>query len=906
MLASGSKLGPYEIVSPLGAGGMGEVYRARDTKLGRDVALKVLLTAFANDAERMARFQREAQVLAALNHPNIASIYGLEESDGVRALVMELVEGATVAERIAQGSVPMEEALPMVRQIAEALEYAHEHGIVHRDLKPANVKITAEGTVKVLDFGLAKALQSETSETDISTSPTISIAATRAGMILGTAAYMSPEQAKGKSVDRRTDIWAFGAVFYEMLSGQRAFHGESVTETLAAVIQTEPDWAALPPNTPANVAKLLRRCLKKDPKSRLRDIGDVRIELEEPPSSSADEVAPAKPARTHSLIYWGVAAVLFFAIALTLAGIYLRQTPLEPQLAKFQLLPPEKTTFGDLAISRDGRQIAFTATDSSGKANLWLRSVDSLTAQVLTGTEGAADPFWSPDSRFIGFFAGSKVKKIEASGGSPQTICDLINNRGGPRGGSWSRNGVILFAAEAFGPEQIYQVSAAGGQPEPVATLEGAGEVHHHHWPYFLPDGRHFLYFVYAEGTRGRTGVYLASIDSKDSRLLFTADSSAAYTPHPPDAPAGTDYILFVRERTLLAQPFNRQRLEIGGSATQIAEQVGVDLSDAQAKFSISENGVLVYDAAGSWGYTQLKWFDRAGKQLSSLGPPGLYIESRISPDDRRVAAQREDGLGGSDIWLLDPARGTSSRFTFYPAYQAAPVWSPDGSRIAFFSMRQGHWSIYEKPASGAWDEELLLKTNNDLVPYDWSPDGKFLLYTEIDPKSRKSDIWVLPKPTAAGGRTQPAPFHRTEFNANFEGFSPDGNWVVYQSDESGKNEIYVRPFHPNEGTGGGKWQISTNGGIEAKWPRRGREIFYIAPDNMLMAVEVKTGAGFNAGVPHALFPIRPAGVHRNDVTADGQRFLVSTRTEEPISSPATVVLNWFAALKQKMPSENK
>ena len=900
-LATGTKLGPYEIVALLGAGGMGEVYRARDTKLNREVALKILPESFADQAERKSRFQREAQILASLNHPHIAAIYGLEESGDRPALAMEIVEGPTLADHIARGAIAIEEALPIAKQIAEAVEYAHEKGVTHRDLKPANIKVTPDGNVKVLDFGLAKVMEEKGCNSDPSSSPTFTSLATQAGMIIGTAAYMSPEQAKGKAVDKRADIWAFGCVLYEMLTGQRAFHGETATDTLAAVIRAEPDWAMLPPNTPSNVTRLLHRCLEKDAKKRLRDIGDARADLEDLNPRMADSPA-AEPAKRRYAFYWAAAGSLLTALAIALSALYLRPTPSEPQLAKLQLLPPEKATFADIAISPDGRRIAFTATDSSGKANLWLRSLDSLASQQLAGTDRASYPFWSPDSRFIGFFADSKLKKIEASGGSPQTICDLINDRGGARGGSWSKEGVILFAAEAFGPEALYQVSATGGKPDPVTTLEDAGELHHHHWPSFLPDGRHFLYFVYAEGARGRTGVYLASLGSKDARLLFSADASAVYIPHPPAVRAGTDYILFVRERTLMAQPFNAQHLEISGSAIAVAEQVGVDLSVQRSKFSISENGVLVYDATGGGGYTQLLWFDRAGKRLSSLGPPGLYVEARISPDGRQVAAQREDGLGGADIWLLEPIRGTSSRFTFSPAYQAAPVWSPDGSRIRFFSSRQGRWSIYEKPTSGVADEQLVLKTNNDLVPYDWSPDGKFLLYTEINPKTRNSDIWVLPWQKVTDGQAQPAPFQRSEFDENFESFSPDGNWVVYQSNESGRNEVYVRQFHPSGGAGGGKWQISIDAGVEPRWPRRGKEIFYIRPDNVLMAVEVKTGAGFEAGVPHALFPMRPAGVHRYDVTADGQRFLVSTRAEEAISTPATVVLNWFEELKRNVP----
>ena len=909
-LNPGARLGPYEVVAAIGAGGMGEVYRARDAKLNRDVALKILPPASASDPDRLARFHREAQVLASLNHPHIAAIYGFEDSGETHALVLEFVDGPTLADRIAQGPIPIDEALPIAMQIAEALEAAHELGIIHRDLKPANIKVKSDGSVKVLDFGLAKLAEPGIGTRDsgfegaLSMSPTITSPAmmTGVGVMLGTAAYMSPEQARGKTVDKRADIWAYGCVLYEMLAGTRPFGGSEITDTLAFVITKEPDWTALPVGISLSVRRLLRRCLEKDVRHRLRDIGDAQPELL--PGEPNDVDSSREVTRTRRYFLTSVVACGFFAVtAVMFAVLYFRQAPAQVSLTKLQLLPPPKSTFGSMSISPDGRRIAFTAIGPSGKEQLWVRQLDTVSEQLLAETDGASYPFWSPDSRFIGFFAGNKLKKIDVSGGSPQTVCDLVNNRGGGRGGTWNRDGIILFSAEPYGPEPIYQVSAAGGgEPRAMATHEPSDQQSHHHWPSFLPDGRHFVYFAANEEQPERTGIYLGSLDANESRLLIRAETSGAYAVRPPAAPRGSDYIFFVREQTLMAQPLDRQTLEVSGDAIPIADDVGVDgfgnIGKSLSSFSVSENGVLVY-GAGARG-AQLTWSDRDGKQLGLLGSPGINVGFNISPDGQQVALQREDGRGGSDIWLLDATRGTALRFTSDPVYHAAPVWSPDGLRITFFAIHDGRWQLWEKASNEGGSEKLLLKSNTDLVTEAWSPDGRLLLYGDINPKNRNTDLSML---AMAGGTGQPRsiPFVHTPFDENFAEFSPDGKWVVYQSNESGRYEIYARPVAPDGSAGAGKWRISTDGGTEPHWRQGGNEIFYIAPDNKLMAVEVRTGATFEVGVPRALFSTRPSGVVRYAVTRDGQRFLVSVPTEDA-AAPVTVVVNWFEALKRSAP----
>ena len=786
---SGTKLGPYEILAPLGAGGMGEVYRARDSKLNRDVALKILPARFVDDAERMARFRREAQVLASLNHPNIGSIYGLEEWNNLCVLVLELVEGPTLADRISGGAIPLEEALAIARQIAEAVAYAHEKGVTHRDLKPANINITPEGNVKVLDFGLAKVLHGPKDlESDPSQSPTCGNPTTLEGMILGTAAYMSPEQAKGKPVDRRADIWAFGVVLYELLTGVHLFQRDTMSDTLAAVLKEEPDWNRIP----VKALPLLRHCLEKDPKRRLRDFGDMHLLLE----------TPSVPVRTNRLwLGWGAVAVFLIAFA-ALSVVHFRERPLVSAPVQFQISPSESLLEGDaFAVSPDGRHLAFAATGSDGVTHLWIRDLDSLKVRVLSDSHPVilkprrvVPPFfWSDDSRFIGFQAAGKLAKIEISGGPAQALCDV---QGTVVGGSWNRDGAIVFADNTRG---LMQVSAAGGVASPLTTFDPSRKEVVHVLPSFLPDGRHFLY-LRASSIPENSGVYVGSLNTKpeeqDSRRLLATTSGPVYAP-PSDSDSGQ--VLFLRQGTLMAQPFDASRLELSGEAVPVAEQVGSVLD--YGFFSASGNGVLVYRSGAGLDY-QLTWFDRQGRVLAKVAEPGRYNSLALSPDGRRVAVSRTnpENTPNWDVWLLDVGRNTSTRLTYEQVRATFPVWSADGSSVIFDSIREGEVNLYLKLASGAGDERPLLKSD---AGYKYatssSRDGRFLLYTVEKPET-KTDLWVL----SLQGDRKPTPFLRTEFNERSGQFSPDGHWIAYTSDESGSDEIYVREF--SSGSAQGSW----------------------------------------------------------------------------------------------------
>jgi eukaryotic-like serine/threonine-protein kinase len=902
-IATGTKVGSCEITGAIGAGGMGEVYRARDSKLGRDVAIKVLPEAFARDVERMARFQREAKVLASLNHPNIASIYGLEDSGSTHALVMELVEGPTLADRIKQGPIPIDESLRIARQIADALEYAHERGIVHRDLKPANVKVTNDDAAKILDFGLAKAIEGDSSSMDMSNSPTLTRTATMQGVLLGTAAYMSPEQAKAKPVDRRADIWAFGCVLYEMLTGKTAFSGETVSDTLASVIKEEPDWSQLPSATPVRVRVLLQRCLQKDPKQRLRDIGDARISLDEVLSGAPDSSLAGAPGISAPLwrrpLPWAVAACLAIALAAALGWAYLRVLNAPARTAdtmRFQVpSTPHLAIGGSFALSPDGRQLAFAATGSDGVSRLWIRSMDSLEARSLPGSVSPLLPpfFWSPDSRYIAFQAGQALKKIDVSGGAVETLCGLS----GPAavGGSWNRDGVIIFG-QVDGV--IMRVSANGGSASPLTSLDPSRKETGHGYPSFLPDGQHFIY-LRTSSKPENSGVYVGSLDAKpdqqDSRRLVASGWGPAYVP---SSDPGTGQLLFLRDGTLLAQPFDARRLGLSGEAVTVADQVGSFITTGF--FSASTNGVLVYRTGGSGRVAQLTWLDPQGKVLGTVGEPGADVGLALSPDGTRAAVSRIDS--DQALWLIDFSRGTSTRFTFGPSSALFGTWSPDGSRIIFTSNRTGVDDLYQKLASGVKDEELLLKSSQPKDPTSWSRDGRFLLYQTPDPKTTKYGLWVLP----LEGDKKPFPFLQTEFD-NYEGqFSPDGRWVAYASDESGRDEIYVGTFSPDAtaeaSVAGGKWQISTDGGSQPRWRGDGKELYYLAPDGKLMAVEIAASSVFQAGVPKVLFQALREAEFANetqwDVTPDGKRFLFPAPAEQG-QAPFTVVLNWQAGLNK-------
>ena len=867
----GTKLGSHEITAVLGKGGMGEVYRARDTKLKRDVAIKILPDEFARDADRVNRFQREAEVLASLSHPNIAGIYDLQHSGDTQFLIMELVEGETLADRIKHGPLPVEEALTIAKEIAEALKAAHEQGIVHRDLKPANIKITPDGKVKVLDFGLAKAME-HSPATTLSNSPTLlSAAASNAGVILGTAAYMSPEQARGKTVDKRTDVWAFGVVLYEMLTGRPLFSGDTLSDVLVAVLSKEPEWERIP----AKAQRLLRRCLERDPQQRLRDIGDAMPLVE--------DVAPAVLPPANKRLPWIVAAVLC-VIAVALGFVVYRHAAEEkPRVVRFTVPPPGKTTIEVVnlltssvpALSPDGRHLAFVANEG-GRDSLWVRDLDSMAARILPGTEGALDPFWSPDSRFIAFFSPGKLKKIDIGGGPALTLCDTSYN---PRGGTWSRDDVIVFASDAY--KGLYRVSAASGTATPLTELDQTVPENSHRFPWFMPDGRHFLYLARSSADAAKDALYVGDVESKTRQRVAFMSSNAVYVP---------GYILFLREQTLMAQPFDPAKFRITGDAVPIAEQVDYILPNRQGEFSASQNGTLAYMAGSSGATYQLAWMDRSGKALGTLGATGSNSRPAISPDGKTVAVERQNPGSGADLWLYDLAHGTNSRFTFGPQNNDVAVWSPDGGHIAFRSYRNnGAGAVYQRATSGAAQDEAL--DNAIRFPTDWSRDGRYIIEETLLGSSTAFDIWVLP----LFGDHKPFPYLQTQFNERFAKLSPNGEWLAYQSNESGRYEVYVQTF-PKPG---GKWQVSTIGGERPIWSQDGKELFYLSIDGKMMALQIRGGPNFDRGAPKALFDIRLNAEAWFDVSKDG-RFLIPMLVEQGASAPMNVVVNWTAALNKR------
>jgi serine/threonine protein kinase len=866
----------YRISAKLGQGGMGAVYRATDTKLGREVAIKVLPRSFADDADRIARFNREAKVLASLNHPNIAQIYGIEE----RALVMELVPGATL-----KRPLPLETALNYAKQVAEALEAAHEKGIVHRDLKPANIVVTPEGVVKLLDFGLAAVAPTAG---DLLSSPTITPQAARSEMIIGTAAYMSPEQAAGKPVDKRADVWSFGVVLWELLTGRRLFEGETVSLTLANVLHGPIEFDELPRDTPTEIRRLLRRCLDRDVKKRLRDIGEARIAIdaalavETPPVASAPDQRPRRP-----WLPWSVAVALAAGLA-TVAFLHFREGAAPTTLVRFQIPASENVALEAVfSLSPDSRKLVFKAA-----GRLWVHSLESGESRDLTAAEGV--PFWSPDSRFIAYPSQGKLKKIEATGGSPQTVADLPGAWGG---GAWNQDEAIVFGAG-----ELYRVPASGGVPVPITALDPARKESMHFGPSFLPDGHHFVY-MRRSSVATRSAIYLGFLDSKpeqqSSTPLVTSNWQPAYAA---SEDFGVGYLLFVRGGTLMAQPFDNRRMELRGQPSMLAERVsdnsGSGIGNTAgggsgwAGFSTSSNDVLAFQRAPTLD-RQLTWYDRAGKVLGTIGEPAIYQSAALSPDGTRLAVSKTNGQV-ANIWLLDLSRGTTTRFTFSSATDTAPIWSPDGSRIIFSSNRNGTYDLYQKPADGGKEEEVLLTSGEDKYGQSWSRDGRFLLYIVNDPKTGR-DVWVLP----LEGVQKPVPFLSTEFQERNPHFSPDGRWVAYNCDESGHMEVYVRPFSMNsDGTvaKGGKWQISTGIGMDPSWRGDGRELYYWTDRGAGMAVEIATSPEFKPGKPHPLG--MPPLLSPRNATADGQRFLMPVpKSSQP--EPYTVVMNWQPGLKK-------
>ena len=883
-ITAATRLGPYEIIAPLGAGGMGEVYRARDTRLGRDVAIKVLPPSFSADTDRLHRFEQEACAAGALNHPNILVIHHIDTYEGSPYIVSELLEGETLRHRLSGAKLAQRRVIDYACQIAHGLAAAHEKGIVHRDLKPDNIFLTKDERVKILDFGLAKLTQPDGSQSQTEI-PTRRVD-TNPGVLMGTVGYMSPEQVRGKSVDHRSDIFSFGTILYEMLSGHRAFQGESAADTMSAILKEDPpELSDTNKSISPALERLVNHCLEKNPEARFHSARDLAFALEalsgsSPTSAQTTAIASFTPRRMtrRELILASVAAVAVLA-AVVMTALYFRRAPTEAHAVRFPINPPEKTGFNSFAISPDGLRLAFVATDASGKNLLWVRPLDSINAQQLPGTEEATSPFWSPDSRFIGFFTAGKLKKIEVTSGTVQTLCNAVV----PRGGTWSRDGVIVFAPTPNDP--LYQVSVAGGEPTPLTKLDPSRQEASHRWPYFLPDGRHLLYSL--SGGPQSQGIYVTSLDGKDSRRLINVGNSIV-------AFASPGYLLFRREATLMAQAFDPDKLYLSGEPFPVAEQVGYDVASFQSFFSVSQTGVLVY-SSGSTGKTQLTWIDRAGKEVGLVDQPRSFVRPSLSPDGKRVVVDGVDLQANRDVWIIELASGNQTRFTFDPGTDIFPIWSPDGSRIVFASDREGPRNLYQKSASGAGKEELLLKTGLNTFPMDWSADGKFILYIVSDPKT-KLDTWVLP----LFGDQKPFPFLQTEANERNARFSPNGRWLAYTSDESGINQIYALSF-PDPG---GKRQVSTNGGYHVAWRRDGKEFFYISSDKKMMAVDVETdGPTFEVGTPKALFEVRVPSFNSAQaqfaVAQDGQKFLVANTAGEITSAPINVVLNWTADLKR-------
>jgi Tol biopolymer transport system component len=875
-------IGQYSVVSKIGEGGMGEVYRARDTTLGRDVAIKVLPAAFSADSERLRRFEQEAQAAGALNHPNILVIFHIGTHDGAPYIVSELLEGETLRERMAGAALPQRKAIDYALQTAHGLAAAHEKGIIHRDLKPENLFVTKDGRVKILDFGLAKLTGSGDGAQSQTEVPTRRVD-TDPGMIMGTIGYMSPEQLRGRPADHRSDIFSFGAVLYEMLSGKRAFRGESTADTMSAILREDPpDLSETNKTINPALERVVHHCLEKNPEERFHSASDLAFAIEAVSGSatvsgSAATVLAALPAakrKRRELFAW-TAAGLFLIAAIALAFLYFRRPPADERPMRFVIAMPEKATDIQVpVISPDGRTVAFVAS-FEGKRFIYARPLDSLTAQRLAGTDDASFPFWSPDSRYLAFFADSKLKKVEATGGSPQTICDVRS----PGSGSWNREGVILFGQENA---PIQRVSASGGNATPVLKLDEARKETGHYSPTFLPDGRHFLYESWITAAED-SAIFVASLDGTDRKLLLKNDSNAIY--------AAPGFLLFARETTLMAQPFDAARLQLSGEPFPIAEQVSFNGQYSYSNFSISETGTMVF-CSGSISQRQLVWFDRQGKSLGPVGPPGEYNDIVLSPDEKRVATQRIVSTN-SDIWLVDLARGLPSRFTFDAATEDDPVWSPDGSTIVFSSTRNGRFDLYRKVSSGAGNEELLSKSETYKEGTDWSVDGRFVLLDQGG-SNGGTDIWILP----LFGDGKPYSLLQTPFSEYQGHFAPDGKWFAYTSNESGRSEVYVQSFPLS----GGKWQVSTGGGAQPHWRRDGKELFYIAPDRKLMAVDVKIAATFETSAPKTLFQtqvVRYEAPNRYLVTGDGQRFLVNSPVEEVSQTPITVVLNWTAGLKK-------
>jgi eukaryotic-like serine/threonine-protein kinase len=879
-LATGAKLGPYEIQSPLGAGGMGEVYRARDTRLERTVALKILPAQFSSDPVRKQRFEREAKTISSLNHPHICVLYDVGHQDGMDYLVMECVEGETLAKRLEKAPLPLDQVLKYGAQIADGLDKAHRSGVVHRDLKPGNIMLTPTGA-KLLDFGLAKPAATPVSAATLTAVQAAPV--TEEGTIVGTFQYMSPEQVQGKEVDGRSDIFSLGAVLYEMVTGKRAFEGKSQLSVASAILEKEPEpISAAKPMTPPALDHAVKKCLAKLPDERWQSACDLASELKWiSETGSQAEVAGRVPAGRsgRERAAWLLAA----ALSMLLIGggtAWWQASKRRPPPMYFHTSVPFAAN--DLALSPDGRTLAMVAYSTQANNNmLWTYEVGGRRTSSLGGTQGTSYPFWSPDGKFIGFFADGKLKKVDVSGGQIQVLCDAPNGRGG----TWNRDGVIVFTPDSLGVG-LFRVSSSGGSPVEITKLDTSRFEESHRWPVFLPDGKHFLYLAANfSGQLENNAIFLNSLESKERRLLVSASANAAY--------AEPGYLLYLQDKTLVAQPLDSRRYVLSGEPRTLSDEVLYFAQVDRAVFSASSGEVLVTQTGKGASLSQLTWFDRSGKSAGTVGMPGTSNNVRLSPDGRRVAADQTDPDGRrTDIWIHEPAREATTRLTFDPSYHSAAIWSPDGKQIVFGSNRRLGIPLYLKNANGSGSEEEVanLGAGAQVHPWDWSRDGKYILVR------KNNELWYLTWPERIT-----KPLLQTKWTVRNAQFSPDGRWVAYASNETGSMEIYVSPF-PNAS---GKWQVSSGGGQEPKWRQDGKELFYISAEGKMMAVAVKTGASFEASSPVVLFqtrrrqPVSAQDVFSYDASGDGQRFLINTKVDEANAAPLSVLLNWASEIEK-------
>ena len=880
-LSPGVRLGPYEILDALGAGGMGEVYRARDTRLGRDVAVKILPAEFSADPVRKQRFEREAKTISGLNHPNICVLHDVGSQDGISYLVMECVEGETLAKRLEKGPLPLEQVLKYGAQIADALDKAHRSGVVHRDLKPGNIMLTASGA-KLLDFGLAKPVAALTSVETLTAAVTQSSPMTEQGAIVGTFQYMSPEQVEGKELDGRSDIFSLGAVLYEMLTGQRAFQGKSQLSVASAILEKEPaPISSVKPLTPANLEHAIRRCLAKDVEERWQTARDLAMELKWiADSGSQAAVLAARTEAQNALAWlpWALCGVL--AAGLVAGAVWWRSS--RPVEHTMYFSAPFSFPVRDMAIAPDGHTVAVVGDrESGGKSTLWMYEVGSREAKSVANTDGANFPFWSPDGLSLGFFAEGKLKRLDIAGGQVQTLCDASSGRGG----TWNSSGVILFTPSGRIGDVVNRISASGGTPQPISELDNRSESSDR-WPMFLPDGKHYLFMAFDVAGQGNPqAIYVGSLGSNEKKFLTKANANPAF--------AGPGYLVFYHDNTLFAQRMDLNKFELTGEASPILTDIQYEPRIGHATFSVSNDGVLLAQNGTGVSLSRLEWFDRSGKEVGAVGKPDVFANVDLAPDGKSLAVDKtEIGNRNWDIWIYDFKGESARRMTFDPAIDTMPVWSPDGTRVVFSSSRKKTFDLYIKNSDGAQEEKAIEATpGEDKYPSAWSRDGKCILYT------RGSDLWFL---TFPGLRSQL--FLKAPSAMKNGQFSPDGRWVAYASNESGKWEIYVTSFPEAHG----KWQVSNEGGDQPRWRSDGNELFYLAADGKIVAVPVKVGSNFDPGAPVALFQanqrarVATSEQVEYDVTQDGQRFLINTHVTSGEIQPMTVVLNWDAELKKK------